>query len=180
MALLDEVAVLALILLALWYFNIDLSLPLIIIIAVSLGAMAFITHRAVVPSLHKKKTAGAEAMEGAEGTVVEPLTPLGAVWVAGEYWKAESVDGDIIAGEEVEVVRICRLRLEVKRKGREGLWRWLINTSPDIRRCIGAANSGAGLKPWRRGSTAAIYAPGNAASTACAVKRAFAAPGYCR
>ena len=51
--------------------------------------------------------------------MIKPLTPVGAIKVVGEYWKAKSVDGDIAAGEEVEILRINRLTLEVKRKDQQ-------------------------------------------------------------
>jgi len=48
---------------------------------------------------------------------VEPLTPVGAVMVKGEYWRAESVDDNIGADENVEIVRLEGLVLKVKRDG---------------------------------------------------------------
>ena len=55
-------------------------------------------------------------MIGLTGEVVESETPGMVVKVIGEYWQATSVDGDIEAGEEVEIVGIYRLNLEVKRR----------------------------------------------------------------
>jgi len=40
------------------------------------------------------------------------------VRIEGEYWRAKSVDGDIAAGENVEVVGLNKLILEVRHKGR--------------------------------------------------------------
>jgi membrane-bound ClpP family serine protease len=48
--------------------------------------------------------------------VTEPLAPVGTVKVKDEYWKARSLEGNIAAGEEVEVVGIAGLSLEVKKK----------------------------------------------------------------
>ena len=115
-ALLDDVAALVLILLVLWFFKVKLSLPIVIFLAILFGTLVFVIHKAVIPSLHNKRVAGAEAMIGLEGQVVEPLTPSGVVKVAGELWKAKSVDGDVAAGEDVEVLKLNRLILEVKRK----------------------------------------------------------------
>ena len=115
-ALLDEVAVLALIFVVLWIFGVKVPLPVIIAVALLLVPLAFITHKTITPSLHKKKTTGSEGMMGLEGEVVEPLTPSGVVKVNGEYWKAKSVGGDIAAGEMVEILGLSRLRLEVRRK----------------------------------------------------------------
>ena len=117
-ALLDDVAALALILLVLWIFKIKLSLPIVIFLALLFGTLTFVIPKAIIPSLHKKRVAGAEAMIGLEGQVVESLTPSGVVKVAGELWKAKSVDGDVAKGEDVEVLKLNRLSLEVKRKSR--------------------------------------------------------------
>ena len=115
-SLLDEVAVLALIFVVLWFFGVKVPLWVIIAAALLLAPLAFIIHKAIIPSLHKRKSVGAEGMIGLEGEVVEPLTPSGVVKVGGEYWRAKSVGGDIAAGETVEILRLNRLRLEVRRK----------------------------------------------------------------
>lgn len=117
--LLDEVAALALVLLILWIFQIRVSVLIIIVIVLLLGIFIFITHKVIIPSFHKKKVTGSEGMIGLEGVVIEPLTPMGVIQVEGEYWKARAVDGDIAAGEEVEVLGLNRLILEVKGKNRE-------------------------------------------------------------
>ncbi len=114
--LLDEVAVVALVLLALWYFKIKLPVSVIIVLVLLLGALVFLTHRVIVPSFHRKQVTGREAMVGLEGTVTESLRPVGVVRVAGEYWQATSVDGNILAGEEIEVVASVKLTLTVKPK----------------------------------------------------------------
>jgi membrane-bound ClpP family serine protease len=54
-------------------------------------------------------------MLGLMGTVIEPLTPFGIVRVEGEYWKARSVDENVEAGEDVEIVGLDRLTVRVKR-----------------------------------------------------------------
>jgi membrane-bound ClpP family serine protease len=38
--------------------------------------------------------------------------------IEGEYWKAKSVDENIAVGEEVEILRLNRLTVEVKREKR--------------------------------------------------------------
>ena len=115
-ALLDEVAVLVLIFVVLWLFGVKVPLWVIIAAVLLLAPLAFIIHKAIIPSLHKRKTTGSEGMMGLEGEVVEPLTPSGVVKVNGEYWKAKSVDEDIATGEKVEVTGLNRLTLEVRRK----------------------------------------------------------------
>jgi membrane-bound ClpP family serine protease len=114
--LLDEVLVVALVLLVLWFFEITIPLSVAIVIALLLGGFVFLTHRVILPSFHKKKATGPEAMVGLEGRVTEILGPEGIVRLEGEYWKARSVDGEILADEDVEVVALNRLTLVVKRK----------------------------------------------------------------
>ena len=115
--LLDEVAALVLVLLVLWFFKIRISFEIVIVIALLLGTFAFITHKVIIPSFHKRKVTGSEGMVGLVGEVIEPLTPIGVVWVEGELWKAKSVeDDDIAAGEDVEILGLKKLTLEVKRK----------------------------------------------------------------
>jgi len=114
--LLDEVAALALVLLVLSVFNIRIPLWMAIVIALLLGGFAFMTHKVIIPSFHKKPVTGSEGMLGLEGTVIESLTPFGVIRIKGEYWKAKSVNENIAVGEEVEILRLNKLTLEVKCK----------------------------------------------------------------
>ena len=115
--LLDEAVAVALVLLVLWVLDIEIPLPIAIVAALLLGIIVFITHKAIIPTFHKKKVTGAEGLIGLEGEVIEPLTPKGLVRVKGEYWKAKSVGENIAVGEEVEILRLEGLTLKVKRKG---------------------------------------------------------------
>ncbi len=116
-SLIDDVLIVAVVILALWYFKVKLPWWAIILITLSLGAFIFVRTWFVVPSFRQKKVTGAEAMIGMECQVVESLVPLGVVKVCGELWKAKSISGDVAAGEEVEVLCLLnRLCLEVKRK----------------------------------------------------------------
>ena len=114
--LLDEAAAVVLVLLVLWFFKIRIPLSVAIVIALLLGICIFITHKVIIPSFHRKRVTGSEGMIGLEGEVIEPLTPIGVVRVEGEYWKAKSVDDDIPAGENVEILGLNKLVLEVKCK----------------------------------------------------------------
>lgn len=114
--LVDEAAAVGVLLFVLRVFNLDIPLWLIIILALSLGGIAFVFHLKVIPSFHRRRVAGPEAMIGLEGKVVNPLRPLGTVWVKGEYWNAESINGEASAGEIVEICSLNGLRLKVKRR----------------------------------------------------------------
>ena len=114
--LLDEAAVVALVLLVLWALKIEIPLPIAIVTALLLGVLVFIIHKAIIPTFRKKQITGAEGLIGLEGEVIEPLTPNGLVRVKGEYWKAKSVGENIAVGEEVEILGLNGLTLMVKLK----------------------------------------------------------------
>ena len=114
--LLDEIVVLVLIILLLRYFEVRIPLPVAIVIGLLVGGLIFGIHMAVIPTFHRRPVTGSEAMIGAEGTVVEPLAPVGAIIVNGECWKAKSVAGNMAVDEDVEIVGRDGLTLRVKRK----------------------------------------------------------------
>ena len=115
-SLLDDAAVLVLIFLGLRFFHVEITWPIILVVALAIVTFFFIMHRAVVPSLRRGKLTSAEGMIGLTGEVMEPLKPEGTVKIKGEYWKARSVEGDIGVGDAVEVTGIDGLNLEVRRK----------------------------------------------------------------
>lgn len=115
-ALIDDVAALALVFIILWALDITIPVYLLVIIGVLAGTFIFIVHRAIVPSLRRRKVTGKEGMIGETGEVTKDLAPQGIIKVNDEYWQAKSLDGDIPGGEEVEIVGIDGLKLEVKRK----------------------------------------------------------------
>ena len=115
-SLIDDFVILALVIGAVWYFKIKLPLWAMIIIGLVLGSYIFIRTWAVLPSVRRRKITGAEGMIGAVGEVTESLTPTGVIRIAGERWQAESIEGDIGVGEEVEILAMYRLKLEVKGK----------------------------------------------------------------
>ena len=64
-------------------------------------------------------------MTGREGLVGElaqartPLDPEGSVFVKGEFWESEAVDGPIEVGEKVEIVSVDGFRLRVRKAPRD-------------------------------------------------------------
>ncbi len=115
-AMLDDLAVIALVFLALWAFHVKLSVWSIVVIAVVLGAAVMLLHHFVVPALRRRAVTGAEAMVGRAAVVTDPLDPEGMVMFDGELWRARSVEDDLPAGTDVEIVAVDRLTLEVARK----------------------------------------------------------------
>ncbi|MFC2021406.1 NfeD family protein [Chloroflexota bacterium] len=116
--MLDEVAVIVVILLILHFLGIQITLPIKIGAGIIFVLFVFIRHVAVIPSFHRKQVTGREGMIGEQGKVVKPLTPVGVITIKGEYWSTKSVDGSIEADENVEIVRLEGLTLMVKRKER--------------------------------------------------------------
>jgi membrane-bound ClpP family serine protease len=115
--LLDEAIVVGLVLLVLWALGIKIPLLIAIPVALLLGALIFVIHKAVIPTFHRKRITGSEGMIGLKGEVTQPLTPLGIVRVGDEYWKARAVAENIAVGEEVEILGLDGLTLRVSRKG---------------------------------------------------------------
>jgi len=115
--LLDEAAVLLVVILVLQFLGLRIPLSITITVAIIVGMFVFIIHIAVIPSFHRKQVTGREGMIGTQGKVVEPLTPVGAITIKGEYWRAKSVGNNIDADENVEIVGLEGLTLKVKRKG---------------------------------------------------------------
>jgi membrane-bound ClpP family serine protease len=114
--LLDEAVVLLVLVLALRFFGIYVPLPVTIIMVLVVGSFVFIIHKSVIDSFHRRQVTGREGMIGLEGRVVEPLTPVGAIVVHGENWRAQAVDGNIQVDENVVIVELDGLTLKVKRK----------------------------------------------------------------
>jgi membrane protein implicated in regulation of membrane protease activity len=114
--LVDDAAVLLVILLILWLLNIAISWVGIIFLLLLLGAVIFIMHKVIIPTLNRRVITGSEGMIGLEGMVVNPLEPRGMVRVGSEYWKARSTGRNIPAGDRVEVVAMDGLTLRVKPK----------------------------------------------------------------
>ena len=63
----------------------------------------------------QKSITGSEGIVGTKGTATTNLQPEGQVRVAGQTWKAESLEGPIGAGEEIEVTGNESIKLIVRR-----------------------------------------------------------------
>ena len=67
-----------------------------------------------IKAQRRKPVTGAEGMIGATGEVIEMLSPTGTVKVQGEIWNAESIAGNINAGEKVSITAIKNMKLFVE------------------------------------------------------------------
>jgi membrane-bound serine protease (ClpP class) len=86
-----------------------------ITLAVLTGAFFILVVRAGVKARNLPDQSGKNAMIGEVGFARSALDPMGQVFVHGEIWSAESIDGsNIRAGEEIEVIEISGLMLRVR------------------------------------------------------------------
>ena len=93
----------------------EISMELIILI-VLLTTLFFVFAISLgIKAQRKKPTTGPEGMLGEKGRTITRLSPSGEISVHGEYWEAESLEGEIKKGESVEVIEIANLKLKVKR-----------------------------------------------------------------
>ncbi len=118
-SLLDDAALLVLVFLGLWYFHVEITWVVILVVALAVVGFFLIMHKAVVPVFRRRKLTGSEGMLGTTGEVTRALAPSGTVKIGDEYWQARSDEGDIQKGETVEVAAIDGLTLTVRRKTNE-------------------------------------------------------------
>jgi membrane-bound serine protease (ClpP class) len=110
--LLEEVALVAVVLWLLPRFGINIPLWGLILLMVALGAYAYITYRLSQKALDKKPMISPEAIVGSKCKATTPLAPEGYIRVSGELWRASS-SSNVNAGEEVIVVGIEGMTLLV-------------------------------------------------------------------
>ena len=67
-----------------------------------------------IKAQRRKPVTGAEAMIGATGEVIDELSPAGTVKVQGEIWNAESIAGNINAGEKVKITALKNMKVFVE------------------------------------------------------------------
>ena len=113
--MLEEAALVALVLWGLPQFGIHIPLPGLIALMAGLGALAIFTFRVVSRALMKKPVVGLPNMIGSKAKVTRLLAPKGTVRIKGELWEAVSMGEKIDAGEEVMVVGQDGLKLIVRK-----------------------------------------------------------------
>lgn len=82
----------------------------------TLAAFAAIVVYAVARGMLRPQVAGTYELIGLVGRADSALDPDGSVFVRGEYWNA-SAEGNVAAGEAVEVTGVEGMRLRVRRAG---------------------------------------------------------------
>ena len=108
--LLEELALVAVVLWLLPRWGINIPLWGLILIMTALGTYDYITYRLGKKALDKKPMISPDV--GSKCQVTKPLTPDGYVRVNGELWQATSSSA-IDAGEEVVIVGIEGMTLLV-------------------------------------------------------------------
>jgi membrane-bound serine protease (ClpP class) len=115
--ILGGVGILSLALSGLLLFNTDsdayeVSVPVVIVVALLLGGFMAFAVQKVVQARRNPVITGWEEMVGAEGEVRETIDPVGQVFVHGALWRASLADGagGDSAGEALE--RGVRVRVE--------------------------------------------------------------------
>ncbi len=111
--LLEEAALVAIVLIALPEWDISVPLPILIIVMVAWATLAVIFYRMGSRALRRKPMVGLLTMVGGKGKVVSPLDPEGVIRINGELWRAKSAVGRIDVGEEIIVQRQDRTKLTV-------------------------------------------------------------------
>ncbi len=111
--LLEEAALVVIVLWGLPELGINIPLAGLIALMVVWGVISVTTYRLGSRALRRRIVAGLPVMVGTEGKVVSALAPKGLVRIKGELWKAMSSGVNIDAGEDVVVVEQDGLRLIV-------------------------------------------------------------------
>ena len=92
----------------------EISMELIILIVLLTASFFLFAISLGIKAQRRKPTTGPEGIIGERGTTLTRLSPLGEILVHGEFWEAESLEGEIKKGESVEVIEISNLKLKVK------------------------------------------------------------------
>jgi len=113
--LVEEIAIVLIVLLVLPRFGIHIPLPGFIGMMAGLGVWGVISYRFASRVLRKKPMVGLTTMVGSRGKVVSPLVPGGLIKIGDELWEAKSAGRRINTGEEVVVVGQDGLKLVVRK-----------------------------------------------------------------
>lgn len=98
------------------------SVPLVVATGVTLGLVFFGILLFALRAQRVPVITGRESLIGQVGTVTTPLNPVGTVQLGSELWTAyiEKDSAPIPKGEQVEVVKIDRLQILVKKVNKPG------------------------------------------------------------
>jgi membrane-bound serine protease (ClpP class) len=114
--LLEETAIVVIVLLGLPRVGIHIPLAGLIALMVAWAAFSVFLYRVGSRALARKPVIRLPDMVNSKGKVASPLDPEGLVKIKGELWVAKSTSGRMDAGEEVVVVGQEGLKLIVQNK----------------------------------------------------------------
>jgi len=97
-------------------WNVMVSWSILIPIIAFVVVILLVVGERILRAHQAKVETGIEEMNGMEAEALTDLNPSGKVFVHGEYWNAESTEGEIKSGEIVEVVGMKKFKLLVKPK----------------------------------------------------------------
>ena len=112
--LLEEAALVAIVLWGLPQIGVHIPLPGLIALMVVWLTYSVITYRMGSRALMKKQLVGLPDMIDGKGKVVSPLAPEGLVRIRGELWVAKLASGEMKSDGEVIVVAQDGLKLVVR------------------------------------------------------------------
>jgi len=112
--LLEEAALVVIVLLGLPRLGIHIPLSGLIVMMVVWLAWSVIVYRVGSQALRKKPVISLPDMVGSKGKVVSPLVPEGLVRIKGELWVAKSAGRKIDVGADVIVLAQDGLKLVVR------------------------------------------------------------------
>ncbi|UCH42551.1 MAG: NfeD family protein [Dehalococcoidales bacterium] len=112
--ILEETAIVVIVLLGLPRLDVHLPLPVLITMMVAWAAFSVFTYRMGSRALRRKPVLHLPDMVGSTGTVANRLAPDGLVKIKGELWVAKLEEGELEAGSRIIVVGQDRLKLNVR------------------------------------------------------------------
>jgi membrane-bound serine protease (ClpP class) len=115
--ILEEAALVIILLWGLPQINIVLPLWAIILLILALFVYSIYTYRMGRKALNRLPMVSLEAIIGSNGIVATPLTPVGYVKVKGELWKASS-EASVEIGDQIVVTGVNGIKLLVIPKER--------------------------------------------------------------
>ncbi len=111
---LEEAAIVVIVLWGLPKIGINIPLPGLIALMVAWLTYSGFTYRMGSRALRKKPVIALPDMVGSKGKVVSVLAPEGLVKIKGELWVAQSASGEMAPGVGVIVVKQKNLKLVVR------------------------------------------------------------------
>ncbi len=119
--LLEEAALVVIVLVGLPELDIEVPLGVLITVIVVWGVFSILLYQMGSRALRRKPIIGLSVMIGSRGKAVNPLALEGFVRIKGELWEAKSDGGRINTGKQVMVVGQDGLKLIVRQSNKDDL-----------------------------------------------------------